>query len=341
MARAFAFLMLALLASFGGSTYAQSDFNWRLPPGVAPPPVPADNPMSAAKVALGRRLFYDADLSIDGTMSCGTCHEQHRGFTEGNATHPGVKDTPGRRNVMALANVGYFSPLTWANPALTSLEAQTLVPISGSHPVEMGMAGQDSVLVDRLAGDACYRRQFAAAFPGGNGQPTMTAITKAIAAFERTLISRDAPIDQARRGATKSAISPAARRGESLFSAGGLGCASCHAGRDFTDLQFHAVALPPHAGKGERIAGPDHGLAESTHDPRDEGRFRTPSLRNVAVTGPYFHDGSVTELSDAVRLHAPEASDADRAAILAFLDALTDRAFLKDPRFSLPKPGCR
>ncbi len=124
------------------------------------PPVPPDNSMSAAKVALGRRLFYDADLSIDGTLSCATCHEQHRAFTEGNATHPGVGGVPGRRNVMALANVAYFDPLTWADPRQHSLEQQVAVPFAGTHPVEMGMAGKEKELAQRLAADPCYRRMF-------------------------------------------------------------------------------------------------------------------------------------------------------------------------------------
>src|ERR1700735_1936182 len=110
------------------AAFAQPSWHWDLPAGVTPPPVPADNLMSAAKVELGRRLFYDADLSVDGTLSCGTCHEQHRAFTEGNPTQGGVRGAQGRRNVMALANVGYFSPLTSANPDLRSLETQILVP---------------------------------------------------------------------------------------------------------------------------------------------------------------------------------------------------------------------
>src|ERR1700742_680578 len=107
---------------------------------------PAADPARAARIELGRRLFYDADLSLDGTTSCGTCHEQRRGFSDGNATHDGVTGQAGRRNVPGLANVAHFTAFTWADPTLTSLEAQTAVPLAGVHPVEMGMAGQDSVL---------------------------------------------------------------------------------------------------------------------------------------------------------------------------------------------------
>ncbi len=111
--------------------------------------------MSAIKVELGRRLFYDADLSVDGTLSCASCHEQRRAFAEGNATHPGVRGALGRRNVMSLTNVGYLAPLTWADPGQIHLEGQVLAPVTGEHPVEMGMHGQEAEIARRLASDAC------------------------------------------------------------------------------------------------------------------------------------------------------------------------------------------
>jgi cytochrome c peroxidase len=126
----------ATVAAF--APMALPGFDWRLRPGVAPAPVPADSPMSDAKVALGRRLFYDADLSIDGTMACATCHEQRRAFTDSNATHSGVNGDPGRRNIMALANVGYFSSLTWGDPRVVRLEDQSLIPITGCIPSRWG-----------------------------------------------------------------------------------------------------------------------------------------------------------------------------------------------------------
>ena len=188
-------------------------YRWTLPKGVAPPPVPADNPMSAAKVALGRRLFYDGDLSIDGTLSCATCHEQRHGFAEGEATHGGVRGAAGRRNVMTLANIGYLSPLTWADPSQKTLEDQVTTPLMGEHPVEMGMAGQAVEVVKRLSADRCYPQMFAEAFPNTGGQITVEATAKALAAFERTLISRNAPFDRAQRG-ERTAMSDDARRGD-------------------------------------------------------------------------------------------------------------------------------
>ena len=331
---------------------ASEGFAWDLPPGVAPPPVPADNPMSAAKVELGRRLFYDADLSVDGTLSCGVCHEQHRAFTEGNATHPGVHDAPGRRNVMGLANVGYFHPLTWADPSLTSLERQTLVPLTGTDPVEMGMAGQAATVAERLKSDDCYRQMFVAAFPEAGGRIDLDHVVKALAAFERTLLSYGSPYDRARRG-EEDALSPAAQRGGSLFFGARFHCASCHAGANFTDEAYHDVGLYDLDGQGAYPAR-DHGLQEATHRPADEGKIRTPSLRNVALTGPYMHDGSVSDLALAILRHYGPGPNARRDPLLAgsgpdalqaqdliaFLDSLTDASFVNDPRFALPKTAC-
>lgn len=313
-------------------------FDWRLPPGVAPPPVPADNPMSDAKVALGRRLFYDADLSIDGTMACATCHEQRRAFTDSNATHPGVHGDPGRRNIMALANVGYFNSLTWGDPRVARLEDQALIPIAGQHPVEMGFAGQEHVLTTRLAAGACYQRMFADAFPETGGEVSLVTIGKALGAFQRALLSFDTPYDQRRRGEAV-AISARASRGQKLFF-GQAQCASCHAGPLFTDATsgeaakaFHRIDLP--------FSG-DQGLGEITGREADRARFRTPSLRNVALTAPYLHDGSAKTLVQAIRRHrvATGLGDSQVADLTAFLETLTDQRFVTDPRFSLPAPGC-
>ena len=314
-------------------------FDWRLPPGVAPPPVPADNPMSDAKVALGRRLFYDADLSIDGTIACATCHEQRHAFTDTNATRPGVHNDPGRRNIMALTNVGYVAPLTWADPRVTRLEDQILIPIAGEKPVEMGFANQEHVLTARLGANVCYQRMFASAFPEAKGKVSMETVGKALAAFQRTLLSFDAPYDRRKRGEAV-AVSPEALRGEALFFGRRAGCASCHAGPSFTDAAgvmpekaFHRIDLP--------FSG-DRGLSEVTGRETDMARFRTPGLRNVAVSGPYLHDGSAKTLSQAIRRHrdATRLNDAEVADLVAFLNTLTDDRFIADKRFSLPPTRC-
>lgn len=333
MSRALAVAGLLAAGALGLSAFAQLTWRWDLPPGVAPPPVPADNPMSAAKVELGRRLFYDADLSVDGTLSCAGCHGQHRAFSESNATHPGVRGATGRRNVMTLSNVGYYRSLTWADPGLRTLEAQVLVPTMGEHPVEMGMTGQAAELARRLGGDACYRRQFADAFPERKGAIGMDTVALALAAFERTMVSFGSDYD-------RGALGEAAKRGQGLFFGVRLGCAGCHAAPLFTDAgagdpmtAFHRI---------EAASDRDRGLAEITGNPADAGRFRTPSLRNVALSAPYLHDGSAKTLPDAIRRHETAAgmTDAEMADVVAFLNGLTDQGFVADPRLALPKTRC-
>jgi cytochrome c peroxidase len=315
-------LALLMLAAAG------EPWRWDLPAGVEPPLVPAGNAMSAAKVELGRRLFYDADLSANGTLACAGCHEQKRGFADGNAMRPGVHGDPGRRNVPGLANVGWLPRLTAADPTITSLEAQALVPMFGEHPVEMGMKGLEAELPRRLGADACYRRMFARAFPEQGGRIDPGTVAAALAAFERTLISLDSPYDRFRAGHI-DALAAEAQQGFGLFKT--LGCSVCHAGRDLSDAQYYQL----------KPAEPrDTGLAEKTSRAEDAGRFRTPQLRNVAVTGPWWHDGSARTLEDAIQRHRLALPTASIPPLLAFLGSLTDQGFLTDPRFAMPDRAC-
>lgn len=312
-----------LLLTAGGRAW-----DWGLPSDIPPPIVPADSAMSMAKVELGRRLFYDADLSVNGTLSCAGCHEQKRGFADGNTMRPGVHGDPGRRNVPGLANVAWRRRLTAADPSLTTLEAQMLVPLLGDNPVELGMRGKEAELFRRLGNDACYRRMFGRAFPEVKGHISLDTISHAIAAFERTMIALNSPFDRHGRGEI-GAISTEARRGAALFAA--RGCVACHAGRDFTDDDYHRL---------EKNIGKDRGLVEKTGRPEDGDRFRTPSLRNVAVTGPWWHDGSAPTLEDAIRRHAMGSAQDEMAPLRAFLESLTDRTFLTDPRLAMPDRAC-
>lgn len=308
---------------------ATSDgWHWRLPKGVEPPPVPADNVMSEAKVELGRRLFYDADLSANGTLACAGCHEQKRGFADGNATRPGVHGDPGRRNVPGLANVGWMAHLTWADPRNDALEAQALVPLLGERPIEMGMKGLEAELPRRLGADACYATMFKRAFPGQDGRIDIGTVTAALAAFQRTMIALDTPWDRFRAGAT-GALSPIARQGAALFASSG--CAQCHSGRDLSDGAFHRIGP---------VDARDQGLVEATGNPADAGRFRTAPLHNVAVTGPWLHDGSAKTLNDAIDRHPTPPPASAMPSLIAFLEALTDQSFLTDPRLAMPDRAC-
>lgn len=371
-------LLLALFAC-AGEPHAPVDelsgdpakFTWQIPTNIAPPPVPADNPMSFAKVELGRRLFYDPRLSGNGAFACSSCHRQDLAFTDAKNIPVGSTGEAHTRNSMGLANAGYQGTLGWAGPATRSLEAQALIPMFGDAPVELGLKGQESALVSRLAAEPIYQTLFPRSFPGESGPISVANVTKAIAAFQRTFISFNAPIDRFRRG-DANAISVAAKRGEQLF--GQHRCVTCHEGPLLTaaahsgpspvpfDAGFANTGLYNVGGTGAYPTR-NGGLFETTRDPRDIGRMKIPSLRNVAITFPYMHDGSVSTLEDVIDHYArggrvvafgPNAGDGklnphkdprltgfpvtpqSRADLVAFLRTLTDSTFLTDRRFTNP-----
>ncbi|HSQ13639.1 MAG TPA: di-heme enzyme, partial [Candidatus Deferrimicrobium sp.] len=309
-----AFLTAAVTLAFP----VDNAFHWELPAWVPPPRQPADNPATPAKVELGRHLFYDQRLSADETMSCATCHEQARAFTDGKKTAVGITGEVSKRNSMALANVAYLPTLTWGNPQIESLEVQALIPVFGEHPVEMGMAGKEALLFERLKGEPIYQKLFADAFSEQSRTSeaqlySLSTVTKAIAAFQRTLLSFNAPYDHYKYGKDKTAISTSAKRGEALFFGEKMECYHCHAGFNFTDNIQHSKLVFPEKGfhntglYNEDSKGaypPGHGgIGEFTGRDDDMGKFRTPSLRNVALTAPYMHDGSIASLEEVIRNH--------------------------------------
>ncbi len=365
-----------VIASSVGVAYAVSikDYEWGLPDWVPLPVVPPDNPMTNEKVELGRHLFYDKRLSADNTMSCATCHQQDKAFTDGKRLSKGITGQEAKRSAMSLANVAYLPVLTWSNPLLTSLEVQALIPLFGEHPVEMGLAGKEAVLFEWLKADPIYRRLFKEAFPeeskiGDEALYSLSTVTKALASFQRRLISVGSPYDRYRYGGEWSAISPAAKRGEALFFGEKMECYHCHGGFNFTDnikhsrmpfpeLGFHNTGLYNTDGKGGYPEG-QAGIEEFTGVPADMGKFRTPTLRNIAKTAPYMHDGSIPDLASAIRSHYAKAgrsassagganplrsefivgfdiTDAEVRDLTAFLESLTDQRFLSDRRLSNP-----
>ena len=362
----------ALLCS-GSMGRAGDGYRWQLPSYVPLPVVPADNPMSEAKVQLGRFLFYDKRLSANGTISCSTCHQQAHAFSDPRVVPVGVTGEQHPRHAMRLVNLAYLPVLTWANPTMRALESQALVPMFGEHPVEMGLAGRERPLLAMLRADPRYARMFATAFPGSDDPVSLATVTRALASFERALISFDAPYDRYRYGGDAGAISTAAKRGEALFFGERVDCAHCHGGLNLTDnivhmklrapeIAFHNTALYNVGGSGA-YPGNNHGIAEITGQAGDMGKFRTPSLRNVAAGGPFMHDGSVATLGDAIdhyaaggrtiasgpnagigsasplrdiQIHGFAISSGERADLIAFLESLTDERFLHDPRFSDP-----
>ena len=349
---------VALAAALVGAAGAAMAFEWAIPPWLPPPPVPADNPMTAEKVALGRMLFYDARLSADGTLSCASCHAQARAFTDGRAVSVGIHGTVGERNAPSLGNVGYMPTLTWDNPLVRSLEFHALIPLFGEEPLEMGNAGQEEALFARLMADPAYRAAFAAAFPERPVADLYT-VTRALAAFQRTLISARSPYDRFKYEGDRSALSAAALRGEALFFDHRLECYHCHLGFNFTNNLITSRSAMPETVFHNTGLGAGGGLARFTGRDRDKGRFRTPSLRNVAVTAPYMHDGRFRTLEEVIRHYAAggeaarlgaadprrdpliggfRITEAEIADLIAFLESLTDEEFLVDPAFANPWP---
>jgi cytochrome c peroxidase len=339
---------------------------WHLPAGIPAPRIPKDNPLSAAKVELGRRLFYDTRLSGNQSYSCGSCHQQARAFTDGRAHALGSTGASHPRSAMSLANVAYNTSYGWADPSVRSLEAQIAVPMFNEHPVELGLAGRQTEVVARFAAQPGARAWFAAAFPDDPDPVAFSNIVKAIAAFERTIVSGDSPLDRYLYRDDHSALSPAAVRGMALFFSKRLQCSDCHGGFNLSgtvvfegssqaEPMFHNTGLYDVDGAGS-YPPTDRGLIDKTGRPADMGRFRVPTLRNIAVTAPYMHDGSVPTLEAAIahyasggkasrfrsrqmtgfRLSAEETSD-----LIQFLESLTDQRFLTNPAFSPPRSATR
>jgi len=353
-------------------TPERDDFAWSLPPGFPPPVVPADNPMTVAKVELGRHLFYDARLSDNQTMSCATCHRQELAFTDGRAVSVGSTGEAHTRGSMSLANVAYATTFTWGHPYLAPLERQAEVPMFGRAPVELGLTSA-AELEQRLRSLDGYAQLFAQAFPDDPEPIQVGNLIQALACFQRTLISGRSAYDHWVYDGDESAISESAQRGFELFNSERLECFHCHLGFAMTDhityqgqrnpgVLFHNTGLYNLDGQGA-YPEPNTGVYDVTRDPADMGKFKAPTLRNIAVTAPYMHDGSIATLSEVLDHYAaggrtidtgPYAgvgsasplvsdlvrgftlSEQERADVMAFLESLTDPEFLEDPDLSDP-----
>jgi cytochrome c peroxidase len=298
--------------------------------------IPPSNPLAAAKIRLGRQLFFDARLSADGRMLCATCHEPREAFTQTQVTTPrGASGSSLPRNAPTLINAAYAGRLMH-NGEAHSLEAQVLSPLfAADEMANPSIAG----LVSRVAALSDYAGRFEAAF---GESPSISNIAKALACYERTLLSGNAPFDLWRYGGKETALSEVAKAGYALFT-GKARCAACHAIGEadalFTDQSFHNTGIGSRAAQkrsGDQTI--DLGRETVTHDPLDRFKYRTPSLRNVTRTGPYMHDGSLASLRDVVEFYntggAPnigldplirplDISDAEIASLVAFLESLT------------------
>lgn len=368
----------------GSGTPPPAAYVFDLPAGFPQPSIPADNPMNSAKVALGRRLFYDERTSINQLGSCASCHEQRHAFTDTRAQAVGPTGDVHPRSAMSLTNVVYNARQNWANPNMRDLRQQALGVMLNEDTLELGWAGHEEELLDRLRADAAYQQQFEDAFPGETPPITLDNVAKAYAAFTATLISGRSAYDRYydAQNPDPTAMSAAARRGEELFFSERLECFHCHGGFNFAQSVNHDGSqldgieyrnnglynIPGNGGtlpleRGNYPAG-NQGLYEFTLDPLDMGAFRPPTLRNIALTAPYMHDGSIATLREVLVDHyarsgrliasGPHAGDGSQSPykdalmvgftlseqeiqdVLAFLDALTDWDFICNPDFADP-----
>lgn len=317
-----AFLVAALLMSWSEArTVPKPKINGLL----GPMPIPADNPQSPAKIALGRQLYFDKRLSSDSTISCASCHDPSHYWADTTAVSKGVAHKLGKRNSPTILNAGYSVPQFWDGRAI-HLEKQAVGPVS--NPLEMDLPMPK--LLARLNAIPGYRKQFRAVF---GTDATADNVAKAIASFERTIANGNSPYDAYLRG-NKKAMSPAALRGMALFN-GKARCISCHSGPYFSDSEYHNLGIGYINGKYS-----DVGRYDVTKRKQDMGAFKTPTLRNVAMTPPYMHDGSLPTLMAVIDAYdrggvrnpnldhsiAPLGlTSAQKVDLAAFLKALTGK----------------
>lgn len=355
-----------------------------LPCGFPQPREEADNPITAEKVSLGRLLFYDRNMSFNQTQSCGDCHQQDKAFTDGLTVSIGSEGHHHSRNAMSMTNVAYNGTQNWANNRIINLTQQAHAVITNEEPIELGWAGREQQMLARLqspvtanyagtsfaAAAPDYPALFENAFPNEADPISIATFTRAIAAFGSTFISGDSEFDNMRRNEPNT-MSDAARRGRDLFFGERLECFHCHNGFNFSDSidhegnpftshNFHNNALYNIDGDNDGIGdglypADNHGLSVFTLRPEDVGKFRAPTLRNIELTAPYMHDGSIATLEEVIDHYArggrliangPNAGDgslnpfrssfvtgfvitaAEKLDLIEFLNSLTDLKFV-------------
>lgn len=323
--------LLALVVAGCSGTNDPGEPLIMVPAGFPQPRFPADNQLTQERVDLGRKLFFDKQLSRTGEVSCGSCHLQENAFADPRRLSIGVEGRLGTRNAPSLANMVYNTSFFW-DGGVPTLEQQAIQPII--NPLEMNMA-LDSVTA-RVALDPVYVAMFRKAY---NSEPRSEFVTKAIASFVRTLVSGDSRYDRHQRG-NAGALSDAEKRGMELFMGERTECTHCHVGFNFTNNGFR--------NNGLYATYEDRGRQLITEDPADEGTFKVPTLRNIALTAPYMHDGSLATLDDVLdhymsggkghpftdpTIRPFTLTPQERADLIAFLNALTDESFTTNAKF--------
>lgn len=355
------------------SESTSTGFEWDLPNGVFAPRVPTDNPMTHEKVALGRHLFYDIQLSANQKQSCSSCHLQKFAFSDHNNVGIGSTGEHSLRNPNSLTNTAYYTSYSWANPALGTLERFIIMPITGDSPIELGIVEEKQIeVLSRFENNETYRVMFQKAFPEVANPFTLEYIVKALATFNRTLNSFNSPYDKYLRG-DKTALNDSQKRGMDLFMNEKGECFHCHDGIRFSDSTadeksfhvvqfFHNIGLYNVNGTSSYPEG-NQGLYEITLNNIDKGAFKTPTLRNVELTSPYMHDGSMATLREVIELHSnggrniidgnnsgngitniyksdfitpKNFTEQEKDDLENFLKSLTDTDFITNPKISNP-----
>ena len=339
----------------GACSKSPTPYSWNLPHNIPPPPVPADNPLTEESIILGEKLFFDKGLSASNTISCNSCHDPEHAFAEPKTVSVGANGDALNRNALALVNVAYNASFTWAHNNLESIEKQLMIPLFNEHPVEMGVTGNEKRILKRFEGSE-YRALFEAAY--GDDTPNLNNIVKALASYVRSLVSFNSAFDNYAYAQDDDALTPQQLEGLNLFFSERTECFHCHGGLNFTQSSkhsfqpftaqpFHNTGLYNEDGKGSYPES-DMGLYSVTHNKDDMGKFRAPTLRNVALTAPYMHDGSIATLDEVIEFYARGGNVAEspnpyrssfiksfaiteeeKAALVAFLQSLTDEEFVK------------
>lgn len=303
-----------------------------IPEGFPDMPFPEDNQFSKARWELGKKLFYEPLLSVDGSISCASCHKANLAFADDKAFSPGVENRSGVRNAPSLANIGYH-PYFLREGSVPTLEMQVLVPVQEENEFD-----HDMLLIAELLGKREDYQNMAQEAYAREVDPFV--ITRALATFQRSLISGNSRYDQFYYQGKSSALSESQKRGMTLFYSKNTNCFKCHGGLNFTDYSFQNNGLD--------TVYADPGRMRFTGLPEDESRFKVPSLRNVELTGPYMHNGQYTTLMDVVEHYNsggenhPNKSELvkplglsqqEKEDLVAFLKSLTDESFVSSSRF--------
>lgn len=310
----------------------EKPFELVVPKGFPFPEIPEDNQLTSQRIALGKKLFYDPILSLDSTVSCGTCHQASSGFATNDPVAIGIQGRMGMRNAPTLTNVAYH-PYFFAEGGSPSLELQVIGPICNQDEFGFNAA----LLGKRLEMHEGYRVLAQEAY-GRNID--LYVLVRAIAAFERTLISGNSPYDQYVFQSKKNALSESEINGMELFFSERLGCAKCHAGFNFTNYSFENIGLYE--------SYTDFGRYRVSLEESDKGKFKVPTLRNVALTAPYMHNGSMATLEEVIahfqtggHQHPNKSelvgkfvlSSQEKEDLIHFLHALTDSSFIHNKAF--------